>query len=447
MSESNGQAGSPDRSEGDLNVSPLRDDFVRQHLDDRARHLLNEDARYFFRQSLSTPCLNALTGAEGSHLIDCAGRRILDFHGNNVHQVGHAHPAVVAAVAEQLQRLAFCPRRYTNEKAVELARRLSELAPVSKAGGPAKVLLAPGGALAVDTALKIARYATGRYKTVSMHGSFHGASLGAISIGGEELFRRGIGPLLPGCFHVPPCGPEGDGRDSADRIEDVLAREGDIAAVVAEPMRWTTVIPPPPDYWPRVRESCDRHGTLLVLDEIPACLGRTGRMFCIEHFGIQPDVMVLGKGLGGGVFPLAAVAARGGLDIAPQASLGHYTHEKSPLGAAAALATLDVIEQDGLLERAGRLGSETLKKLREGLGPTDLVHDVRGLGLQMGVEVRAGGEKACEQAERMMYACLERGLSFKVSDGNVLTLSPPLTISNEEMAQALTILTEVIMTA
>jgi len=447
MTESNAQAGSPDRSEGDLNVSPLRDDFVRQRLDERARHILDDDARYFFHQSLSTPCLNALTGAEGSHLIDSAGRRILDFHGNNVHQVGHAHPAVVVAVTEQLRRLAFCPRRYTNEKAVELARRLGELAPVSKLGGPAKVLLAPGGALAMDTALKIARYATGRYKTISMHGSFHGASLGAISVGGEDLFRHGIGPLLPGCFHVPPCGSEGDGGDSAECIEDVLAREGDIAAVVAEPMRWTTVVPPLGDYWPRVRESCNRHGALLILDEIPACLGRTGRMFCIEHFGIQPDVMVLGKGLGGGVFPLAAVVARGDLDVAPQAALGHYTHEKSPLGAAAALATLDVIEQGGLLQRATSLGEATLKKFRRGLGSTELVHEVRGLGLQMGVELRAGGQKACEQAERMMYACLERGLSFKVSDGNVLTLSPPLTISDEEMAQALAILTEVVTAA
>jgi 4-aminobutyrate aminotransferase len=289
-------------------------------------------------------------------------------------------------------------------------------------------------------ALKLARYATGRFKTVSMWDSFHGASLDAISVGGEALFREGLGPLLPGCLHVPPYSDEGIGRDSADYVEYVMDKERDIAAVVAEPMRWTTVVPPPTDYWRRIRTCCDRHGALLVIDEIPACLGRTGRMFCCQHFDLQPDILVIGKGLGGGLFPLAAVIARGDLNVAPDRALGHYTHEKSPVGAAAALATLEVIEQQQLVSRAQQLGGRVLERLREQTAACPLVHQARGLGLQLAVELRRGGRKAEQAAEAVLYRCLELGLSFKVSDGNVLSLSPPLTVSDREIDAALEIL-------
>jgi 4-aminobutyrate aminotransferase len=223
-------------------------------------------------------------------------------------------------------------------------------------------------------------------------------------------------------------------------IEYILANEGDIAAVIAEPMRWTTVVPPTAEYWRKVRASCDQHGTLLVIDEIPACLGRTGKMFCFENFEIDPDILVIGKGLGGGVFPLAAVIARGDLNIAVEQSLGHFTHEKSPVGAAAALATLDVINQEHLVERSRALGAKTAQRLKSFAETIPLVHEVRGLGLQIAVELRRDGQSAIEESERILYECLARGLSFKISGGNVLTLSPPLTISDAEMDQAISIL-------
>jgi len=430
-------APSPDlRIEGDVNLSPRRRDFQERHLDAGTRSLLAEDARVFLRQSLSTPCLNALTGCEGIFLIDAQGRRIMDFHGNSAHQVGHAHPRVVEAVKRQLDELAFCPRRFSNRTATALAAKLAELAP----GKLCKTLLAPGGAEAIGIALKLARHATGRYKTISMWDSFHGASLDAISVGGEALFRRGLGPLLPGALHVPPWAPDGIGRDSADYIDYLLEKEGDVGAVIAEPMRCTTVVSPPPEYWQRVRRSCDRHGALLVFDEIPIALGRTGRMFCCEHYGVEPDILVLGKGLGGGVFPLAAVVARAELDVAADRALGHYSHEKSPVGAAAALATIRCIEEEGLLERTRELGQRALARLDEMRAGCTLISDVRGLGLQLAVELSLDGRKALDEAEQVLYRCLEQGLSFKVSDGNVLTLSPPLVIQPEQLDAALEIL-------
>ena len=427
MSSPEEPLGQADRTEGDINLSDRRRAWQQDNVDDATRETLARDSAAFLHQSLSTPCLTELTGCNGVYLIDASGRRYMDFHGNSLHQVGHAHPLVIEAVKRQLDDLAFCPRRFTNQSAITLAERLAELAPENLT----KVLFAPGGTAAIGIAMKLARYATGRHKTISMLDSFHGASLDAISIGGEALFRDGLGPLLPGCFHVAWPSAEAD----AEAIERILVDEGDIGAVIAEPMRCTTIDRPPDAYWRRVRELCDQHAALLVFDEIPLALGRTGRMFCCEHSGVTPDILVLGKGLGGGVMPMAAAIARADLDIAPHRALGHYTHEKSPLGAAAGLATLNVIESENLLERSRELGAETVGKLRELQKRHDTVIDVRGLGLAMGVEMDNP-----DDAERVLYDCLANGLSFKVSAGTVLTLTPPLTITNEQMAEAIAIL-------
>ncbi len=427
-----------DRSEGDLNQGNARERWCAEQIDPATRALLAEDERYFLRQALSTPCLDVVERAEGAYLIDAAGRRILDFHGNSVHQVGHGHPRVVAAVIGQLQALPFSPRRYANRIATELARRLTGLAPFQ----PARLLLAPGGTAAIGMALKLARAATGRHKTISMWESFHGASLDAISVGGEAIFRRDAGPLLPGTEHVPPPGLArrffGDDERASDRLADyidyMLEVQGDVGAVIAEPMRWTTVEPPPPGFWPRVRASCDRHGALLIFDEIPSGLGRTGTMFAAEQTGCVPDMLVLGKGLGGGVFPLAALIARAGLDVAADRAIGHYTHEKTPVGCAAALATLDVIAEEALVARAATLGAAALDRLRGMLANHEAVRAVRGMGLYFGVELHDPA-----LAETVLYRCLARGLSFKLGGGTVLTLCPPLTIAENDLFRAFAI--------
>jgi 4-aminobutyrate aminotransferase len=431
-------------AEGDVNLTPLRRAFEATHVHGATRALLDADAEVFLHQSLSTPCFNALAECEGIWLTDVEGRRIMDFHGNSVHQVGYRHPHVMAAVRAQLDTLPFSPRRFTNDAAVSLARTLAALAPDPLG----KVLFAPGGTLAIGMALKLARLATGRHKTLSLWDSFHGASLDAISIGGEAVFRKGIGPLLPGTEHAPPCDPRAcrfgcGGRCNlrcAEYLDYVLGKEEDIGAVVIETVRSTDVQVPPPEYYRIVRDACDRHGALLILDEIPICLGRTGRMFAFEHYGVVPDMVVLGKGLGGAVFPLAALIARRGLDVAADRALGHYTHEKTSVGCAAALATLEVIEREGLCERAHTLGATALARLQALATRHPIVADVRGIGLLLAVELARDGVPARREAEQVMYECLARGLSFKVGQGNVLTLVPPLVITPTDLDAALDIL-------
>ena len=451
----------PAPSEGDINGTPRRAQWQAEHLDDTTRALLARDGAAFLHQSVSTPCLDAIRRAEGIWIEDLAGRRYMDFHGNNVHHVGYAHPHVLGAIKSQLDELSFAPRRFASARAVELAEALGARFK-SLTGSDAKLLFTTGGSDAVEVAIKLARAATGRFKTLSFWDAFHGAGFGASSVGGEALFRGGrIGPLLPGSEHVAPFGcyrcPYGhevdaDGRPRleqcriacASMVRYVLEREGDVAAVIAEPARAVPFIPPP-GYWRAVREACDATGTLLVFDEIPTGLGKTGRFFAAEHDDAKPDIVVLGKALGGGVLPIAACIARADLDVAGAYAFGHYTHEKNPVTAAAALATLQVIEREGLVEHAAQVGAHALTRLHEMKRRHPLIGDVRGRGLLLGIELvsdRAAKTPAPDAAEQVLYAALSRGLSFKTTMGNVLTLTPPLITTHAQMDAAIDILDE-----
>ncbi|RKF16785.1 aspartate aminotransferase family protein [Roseovarius spongiae] len=433
-------------TEGEANTSAARAEWDAREGDGRARDLLGRDAGAFLHQSLSSPCVATIAKAEGIWIEDVAGRRYMDFHGNSVHHVGYGHPRLVAAIKEQLDALSFSPRRFTNDVSVALAERLGAIAP----GDLGKVLFTTGGSDANEVALRLARAATGRFKTLSFWDSFHGAGFGAASVGGEATFRSHIaGPLLPGAEHVAPfhcyhCayghpGPQNCGLACASMVDYVLGREGDVAAVIAEPMRAVPVVPPP-GYWQAVRAACNRHGALLIMDEIPTGLGKTGEMFAFQHDGIVPDIVTLGKALGGGILPIAAVVARRDLDVAGDFALGHYTHEKNPVTARAALTTLDIIEEEGLVERAARLGTRAMDRLRDTLRDQAMVGDIRGRGLMFGVEIVTDRDTRAPdpaRAEAIYYACLAEGLSFKISAGNVLTLSPPLTIAEADLDAAL----------
>jgi len=381
--------------------------------------LVARDAAAFFHQRGSSPCLAALRAVGGCWIEDEAGHRMLDFHGNTAHHLGHAHPRLVAALKAQLDSLPFCPRRFTNAPAVELAEALLARWP----GPPARVLFATGGSDAMEIALKLARVATGRHATVSLEGSYHGDGFGALGLGTANPDPR-LGPLLPGRRHVTPYW-----RD-ADRMLEDLARAlapGDVAAVVAEPMRSNCHVPPP-GLWRAVRRLCDAQGAKLVFDEIPSGLGKTGRFFAFEHMGAVPDAVVLGKALGGGMLPIAAVVADAALGVAPELALGHYTHEKNPMTCRAALETLRIIEEEGLVARAATMGEMLDAAMRREAGLA-----TRGLGLLRALPLPPDWAGA---AEEMVRRLAPLGLSCTAKGPDAVGLSPPLIVDEAEIALA-----------
>ncbi|MCL2704990.1 MAG: aspartate aminotransferase family protein [Spirochaetaceae bacterium] len=438
--------------EGDINISEQRKKWQKENINSETQKILDKDSKYFLKQSLSTPCLNVLKSANGAWIEDMQGRRYLDFHGNNVHQVGFGNKDVIDAVKKQLDELPFCTRRYTNKIVTDFAEKIASLTP----GNLNKMLFAPGGAEANSIAIKLARIATGKHKTISMWDSFHGATLDTISISGEAVFRKGIGPLSSGTEHVPPPDihrrfmdigkPEEWEILWAKYIEYILEKEGDIAAVISEPVRSTPYVPSK-EYWQIVRKACDKYGALLIFDEVPHALGRTGKWFTCQNFDVTPDILVIGKGLGGGVFPIAATIADEKLDVAGHIALGHFTHEKSTLGAAAGLATINYIEKNNIIEHAKTLGEYALKKSTEMMDRHPLIGAVRGIGLFIGIELvkdRKTRELATEEAEEVMYRALSKGVSFKLTMGNILTLTPALVITKDEMDFALKAIEEAI---
>lgn len=433
-------------AEGDVNSSPCRQAWADQHHGEEAKKLLVRDAQSFLHQSVSTPCLGTIKQAKRIWIEDLSGNRFMDFHGNNVHHIGYGHPRLVDAITKQMRELPFAPRRYTCEVAVELAEKLADITP----GSLGKMLFTTGGSDAVEVALAYARAATGRFKTISFWDAYHGTGFGARSVGGEQMFRGGpIGPLLPGTQHVPPFGDyrnvwgvqEGSADLCARQIEYVLEKEGDICALIAEPTRSVPYIPEA-GFWRRIQSACEAHGTLLVFDEIPTGLGKTGKMFSCEHEEVVPDILILGKGLGGGILPIAAAICRPELDVCNEFAFGHYTHEKNPVIARAALTTIQIIEDEGLVANAARMGMLAMERLEIMKQRFSEIGDVRGRGCLFGIELvsdRTTREPANDLADKVLYESLSRGLSFKTTMGNILTFTPPLIVDEKEMNTAMDI--------
>ncbi|MBE4099261.1 aspartate aminotransferase family protein [Vibrio parahaemolyticus] len=439
------------RSEGDVNTTPARQAWNASMDDERTQALLKRDSEVFLHQAMSTPCLDTLEAAEGIYIQDATGKKYMDFHGNNVHQLGYGHPHVIKRVQEQIAKLPFSPRRFTNETAIECAEKLTQIC----GGELNRVLFAPGGTSVVGMALKLARHITGNCKVVSLWDSFHGASLDAISVGGEACFRQGMGPLMAGVERIPPAVsyrgafPVTDGSDVhyADYLEYVIEKEGGVGAFIAEAVRNTDVQVPSKAYWKRIREICDKHNVMLIIDDIPNGMGRSGEWFTYQAYDIEPDMLCIGKGLGGGLVPIAAMVTKDKYNTAEQISMGHYTHEKSPIGCAAALATMEAIEQDGLLDKAKADSQFMREKLLEMKAKYPVIGDVRGIGMLWGIELVTDHEskaRAYDEAEAVLYQCLNNGVSFKVSQGNVIQLSPPLIITREQLTEALAIFEEAI---
>lgn len=427
--------------EGDVNTSEQRILWQQDNLSKKVKEQLKEDQQYFIKQALSTPCLNIAKSVNGIYIIDGDNRRIIDFHGNSAHQLGYNHPALIAALINQIQSLSFSPRRYANETATTCAKTLCNLMPTDDY----KVLFTTSGAVSNETALKLVRKSTGKHKVLAAEDSFHGATLYTISVGGTAHFRDGLEPFVEGCFHYPHYssyqGDDPTGEKALSYIESLCKTE-DIAAIMAEPIRCTDVQIPPISYWKKIREICDTYDVALIFDEIPTAFGRTGKMFAFENFGILPDIITIGKGLGGSLIPFSAVIANKKYDICTDTSMGHFTHEKNPLGSAVALALINEIKNNNILDRANEIGSYMKDRALNIKSKTDLIGDIRQIGALVGIELvknHTSKEKASKEAEEILYKCLSRGLSFKVSQDNVLTLAPPLIISNEELKHAMNI--------
>jgi 4-aminobutyrate aminotransferase len=240
--------------------------------------------------------------------------------------------------------------------------------------------------------------------------------------------------------------------ENSDRIieylEYVFEKEKNVGALIAEAIRNTTVHVPRPNFWKNVKEICKRNGVLLIFDEIATCLFRTGKMYAFEHFDVVPDMITVGKGFGAGIIPMAALLVKETVDSFQNDSIGHFTFEKNPLGATAALASLEYIEKEKIPEHVKQCEELIHRRLKKLKKEYPLIGDIRGIGMLWAIELvkdQVTKEPAIQQAERVMYNCLGRGLNFKVSSGNILTLSPPLIITKSELNDSIDIISDAIM--
>jgi 4-aminobutyrate aminotransferase len=411
---------------------------------------LERDSRVFYHQLLSTPVAHAIARAEGAYLYDTEGNALLDLHGNGVHTVGYNNPRVLAAARRQMEEaLTFSPRRFTNEPAVALAEKLVAAAPE----GLSRALFCPGGSEAIEMAVMLAKLATGRWKTLSYYGAFHGAGFQAVSIGADPHFRDGLGPMMPGALHLelPDYYRNPWGWTDTRRIDDEylrqlqqqLAYNPEVAALIAEPVFYNSTVPTL-YYWQQVKELCVRHGALLIFDEIYTALGRTGRFFACEHY-VTPDILVVGKGLGGSLVPFAGIIGRDDLNVLDHKSIGHYTHEKNSFCSAIAAAVVDYVHEAELPRRAAELGAY----FRDGLLALQqrfpCIGNVSGLGLNLAVDLVEDPHtraRAPQLAGRLMDFCFARGVSFKLIQGNILNLKPALVIEKTEIDRVLEVLEE-----
>jgi 4-aminobutyrate aminotransferase len=391
--------------------------------------------------------------AKGSYLYAVDGRRYLDFaSGIAVTNLGHGHPAVLRAAHDQLDKLVHTSVVAHHEPAIELAERIAAVAP----GKLDKVFFANSGAEAVEGAIKLARYTTGRPALVAFQGAFHGRTYGALSLtASKSYYRERYEPFLPGIYHVPypyPYrNPSGPGEDATltyvfDFIEEMLDTRvppRNIAAFIVEPVLGEGgYVVPPVGFLPRLRALCDEHGILLIADEVQSGYGRTGKMFASEHTGVVPDIMTLAKSIASGL-PLSAVVASSNLMDQWQPAAHGSTFGGNPVACAAGIATLEVFAREGILANAAEKGGELMRRLRELQQQMPAIGEVRGLGLMVGVElVHADGSPDKELQKKIRQVCLDSGmvvLSCGPHD-NVLRLVPPLNISQAELDEGWEIL-------
>ncbi len=373
------------------------------------------------------------TKSEGCYVFDQDGRKFLDcLGGYGTFSLGHRHPKVVEAVKTQLDTIGLSAKAFFSAQAADLAEALAEITPE----GIEYAFFCNSGTEAVEAALKFAKASTGRSKLISTDNSFHGKTLGALSVMGREKYRRAYEPLLPGVEFVP-FGDIEAARDAVDR---------NTAAFIVEPIQGEGgIIIPPDGYLKALREACDRNGALLIFDEVQTGFGRTGHMFGCDHEGVRPDLMTLAKALGGGVMPIGA--CMGTREIWEKVySVNPLSHTSTfggnPLACAAGLATIRVIQDEGLVDRSRILGIRMKQGLEDVANKhSDVVAEVRGRGLMIGVEFAMD-----EVGELVVAQLLKRGVcvAYALNNPKVMRFEPPLIITEEEVDFAVSALDDAV---
>lgn len=398
-----------------------------QLLDDMAKYVNSGRARIYRLMGID----NIEWEAEGSTVRDTDGREFMDFcAGYAVMNAGHRHPKILKAVRDQLDRMGLSTKTMLSQGEVQLARRLAKLTP----GDLTRSFFCATGAEAVEVALKMARMYTGRSKIIATEGGFHGKTMGALSATGKGVYREPFQPLLPDFEHVPY-------GDSAAMEEAV---DSDTAGVILEPIQGEAgAICPDDDYLSQVRTICDRADALLIFDEVQSGIGRTGRNFACEHYGVAPDMMTLAKGLGGGIMPVGACISRSEIfDVFDEHPWIHSsTTGGNPIACAAACAALEVLVEEDLAGQAERKGQMVMDRLQEMQRKyPDIIVEVRGKGLLVGVEFTnpAGGLTALTEL-------FERGVLVipSLMNWGVMRIAPPLTIDTDKLNEGLQIVDEV----
>jgi adenosylmethionine-8-amino-7-oxononanoate aminotransferase len=409
---------------------------------------------------------------KGVHVTDAAGRTYMDaMSGLWLKNVGYGQTEIADAAYQQMLNLTYMPMGTTTEATVRLAEKVAALTP----GDLSRCFFTSGGSESVETAMKLARAyfkrvgEPTRYKFISRRGSYHGATFGTLALGGAPLFPKGdYEPLLPGAVHVPQPNPyrcEMGGttpEECAERcvgaIEAAIQHEGpkSVAAVVAEPVSSPHgAVVPGPNYWPLLREVCDRYGCLLIADEVITGFGRTGRMFACDHWGVTPDLMAVAKGITSGYIPMGAAIARKTVADAFVGSSGAafrhvITFGGHPVAAAAALKNIEIMEREGMVENSAAMGAYLLDGLNELKQKHAIIGDARGLGLMCALEIVQDREtKAYFPPEAGLAARLTQGFAdgnVLLRGGDVINIMPPLCVTAGEVDELVSVLDDVIGT-
>lgn len=386
----------------------------------------------------------------GAVIEDVDGNRFLDFTaGIAVCSTGHCHPRVVAAIQQQAAKLLHMSGTdFYYAPQGELAKKLAQIAPGS---GAKRVFFTNSGAESVEAAFKLARYHTGRQHMLAFFGAFHGRTMGALSLTGSKVVqRRGFAPLIPLVSHVDyPNEYRGSGwLESISQIQDLFKRTvapQEVAAIFVEPIQGEGgYIVPPPEFHRELRKLCDQHGILLVADEVQSGMGRTGKMFALEHWDVVPDIVCLAKGIASGM-PLGAIIAKDTImDWGPGSHAS--TFGGNPVSCVAALETIKLLEES-LMENARIVGQHLKSRLSELMARHKLIGDVRGLGLMIGMELvrdRATKEAASTERDEIVQLCFRKGLLLLGSGVNTLRFCPPLVVTTEQCDTAIAVLDEVL---